>query len=43
LKVVAETMGHSSTRFTENYARIIDDEDKIAVMELPNIGMVVNE
>ena len=43
LKVVAETMGHSSTRFTENYARIIDNEDKIAVMELPNIGMVVNE
>jgi hypothetical protein len=28
---------------TENYARIIDDEDKIAVMDLPNIGMVVNE
>ena len=43
LKVVAEAMGHSSTRFTENYARIIDDEDKIAVMDLPNIGMVVNE
>tara|TARA_R110000851_G_C13040368_1_gene562096 strand:- start:86 stop:1309 length:1224 start_codon:yes stop_codon:yes gene_type:complete len=43
LKVVAETMGHSSTRFTENYARIIDDEDKKAVMDLPDIDISVNE
>lgn len=39
LKVVAETMGHSSTRFTENYARIIDNEDKKAVESLPDISL----
>ena len=40
LKVVAETMGHSSTKFTENYARIIDNEDKKAVASLPDISQL---
>jgi len=43
LKVVAETMGHSSTRFTENYARIIDNEDKKAVASLPDISLEIDE
>ena len=43
LKVVAETMGHNSTRFTENYARIIDNEDKKAVASLPDISLEIDE
>lgn len=39
LKVVADIMGHSTTRYTEVYARIIDDEDVKAVESLPDISI----
>lgn len=39
LKVVSEIMGHKSTTYTENYVRLVEDEDKKAISELPSISL----